>query len=191
MNKRDNDPRRFLMKNTSGIRFLSATVLSALLMTSCGGGDGGDSVEVTQISVDRSFLTVGDRSVINVEFSFSSDDVFNHDRTAYVVVKLPREVSFQLGSAEIQRPFDDNRVSPQINTCSDGTTYLSFAFDDRDLIDARNPGGDGDAQVNFTVRANSRGSGVIISGEASESPIATRCGTSLSDEQAIAAVDVR
>jgi hypothetical protein len=159
-------------------------------LTHCGGNDNDDPVDVKEISAQDSALTVAQKTVVKVDFSFSADRVFDHDKTAYIVLQLPANLTFQRNSAEIQRLFDDNRVSPQVTDCSDGTTYLAFNFDDRDLVDATNPSGDADARVNFTVNAVSSGGDIIISGEGSEDPIDTVCGRSL-DEEAVAAVTIR
>lgn len=177
------------IKNLLATRILAAFCITGL--TNCGGSHNDDPVDVKEISAEDSALTVAQKTVVKVDFSFSADRVFNHDNTAYIVLQLPANLTFQRNSAEIQRPFDDNRVSPQVTVCSDGTTYLAFNFDDRDLVDATNPSGDADARVNFTVNAVSSGNDVIISGEGSEDPINVVCGSSLENDEAVGAVTIR
>ena len=150
----------------------------------CGGGDDEDfffdDAGVDDIDVDDSTIHAGGSTIVRVNFSYSASDVFENNERIVVVVRLPPELRYREGTAEIQTTFgSDDEVDPQGGICSDsGETFLVFDLDDRDLSDAENPGGDADAQLSLTVDALVPGGNVVIDATARERSVAFSCGQS-------------
>lgn len=144
---------------------------------SCGGdndeeSDGGAGA--TRLALENSVLPLGGSQIVSVEFSFSSDDVFDDDRHVLVAVRIPSTASFRNGTAEVQRPVDDNDVAPEVIVCEDAT-YLRFDLDENELVDAENPSGDGDAEIRFTIDAVARGASGVLAASAQNDSIGITC----------------
>ena len=108
------------------------------------------------------------RSCCSSKFSFSSDDVFNDNNIVSVVLQIPKELSFRLGTGEIQsRIGKDNEVGAVITNCPNGEQYLLFELDDNDLSGASNPSGDADAELTVTVDSNNTSQAAVIQAFAS------------------------
>lgn len=157
---------------------LPFTVLAVVLagVSGCDGDSGGGgSASVTDIIVESGTIAPGAGSVVRVEFSFSSDDVFDDDDNVALAVQLPATVRFLVGSAEIQRAIEDNDVAPQVQSCADGSTVLVFDLDEDDLADASNPGGNADAILTLTVTGAVSGGPNSIFAGADENTITADC----------------
>jgi hypothetical protein len=138
------------------------------------------------VSLDESVLTVGASTVAGVKFTFSSDDVFDDDRNVVVSVRLPDELAYRIGTAEIKQPIDDREVEPAIETCGDGTSFLIFDLDEDDLAAAENPDGDADAELRFTVDAVAIGTGDSVLASAHNDAIIAGCDAPFIGERAAA-----
>ena len=158
--------------------------ITFLMGVGCGGDafDGDDDVGVIRVRADDEVVRVGDETVIRIRFEFSSDDVFNDDDDVFLVVRLPREVTFRNDSSEIQSFFGDEDVDAIVTRCDDtGETFLSYRLDDNDLDRAEDPSGDADAELAFTVDAVMTGDDEVISAAANDNPIAFDCGSFIPD----------
>lgn len=164
--------------------------LSSIVGCSSNNDDGG-SAFVNELGIEQSSLVLGQESVLTVKFSFSADDVFENEEEVGISVRLPSQLAFKDGSAEIKRIIDDHGVSPAgIASCSDSSSFVSFSFSRSDLIDANNPGGNADAELRFTVTAKSRGTGSQVLALAKENGAAVNCTTDF-DSQAALVVTVQ
>ena len=158
---------------------VSLAVLGMLFTVACGSDndnetDGGASV--SRLGLENSVVPVGSAQVVSVQFSFSSDDVFDDDRDVVVVVQLPATVDFRSGTAEIKRPIDDNDVGPEVIECADGSTFLRFTFNEDALFDAENPDGDADAELRLTIDAIAAGAGGALGAAAANDGLGVSCG---------------
>lgn len=159
---------------------LSSVALIALIVgiTGCGSDNDNESdggAEVKILSIEQDILRVGTASVVSVEFSFSSDDVFDDNRDVDVVVHLPSTLNYRLGSGDLKRPIDDNSVDPSITVCANGDSYLSFNLGGSELFDATNPDGDADAELRLTVDAVRSGTGFPLDASAQNDGVPFDC----------------
>ncbi len=134
---------------------LSSTIITAILLASCSGSDSNSSFSagVTDVRVENSSINVGEFTVAAIDFTYSADGVFNDKRNVQLVVRLPSELSYAEGTAELDQAVgEDDKIGAQVTRCADGDTYLLFDMDRFDLDGAANPDGDSDARLTLTVQ---------------------------------------
>ena len=164
---------------------LVASLILCIFGAGCGDGndddnesDGGSNV--VELSADTNPVAVGGASIISVNFSFSSDDVFDDDQNVALVVFVPNALLYREGTAEIDRPVGDDRgVGPQVFPCASGGAFLLFDLDEDDLIEAENPSGNADAKLKFTVDAVSASASAVIQATARNNSVGFSCDTGL------------
>ncbi len=164
---------------------------TALLLSGCSGSDddnSGISARVIDLLLDDDTIRVGEGSVLRSYFSFSSDRVFDDGANVVVVVRLPNGVTFRDGSAEIQRPLDDDSVGAQITNCPTGEQFLLFDLDSNDLDAAENPSGDADAELSLTVDGVAETTAVDIQVIARENTVNFQCGAPFAADRAVSIV---
>lgn len=163
------------------LSLITGSLLLALpLVAGCGGSDEDDDIGtnavVVEVSGNPSVINVTQASILSTKFSFSSSDLFDEGDDIQVVVALPPQLRFRAGTAEIQRPIDDNDVNPdQELVCPDGSSFLRFTFGRSDLFDADNPSGDADAELTLTVDSTVPAGTVSIAATASDDTVAFSC----------------
>ncbi len=171
------------LERLSLVMALIASLVLCLFAAGCGDDDDDESdggARAVEISADTNPVPLNGASIISVNFSFSSDDVFDDDRNVALVVFVPQEFSYREGTAEIDRPIGDDRgVSPQIFPCSGGGAYLLFDLDEDDLIEAENPDGNGDAKLKFTVDAIASSANALFEATARNDTVGFSCDTGL------------
>lgn len=165
----------YLIKSTVvGMCVLIGTTLSA-----CGGDDDNSGLvaQIIEMFFTDDTIRVGEGTVLHVLFSYSSDRVFDENEMVSVVVRLPAETTFRNGTAEIQRPADDESVGAQIFDCpASGEQFLLFDLDENDLATAGNPDGDADAELTLTVDALLANPDARIQATARENGVPFACG---------------
>ncbi len=154
------------LKRSDMLRLIITLALVSVVAVTGGCGDDDDdefdgTTVVTGVAIDNSVLIHPESTVARVEFSFSSDDVFDDDQNVLLAVQLPSIVRYHEGSAELQRAIDDHQIDPLVESCGDGSSFLIFNFDEGDLIDADNPGGNADAELTLTIDSFARGTSSI------------------------------
>lgn len=172
----------FLNKSLNCLFFGSFSLI-VLSLAACGGSDGDDSgpglgtAGVVSLELDDNLIEVGDGTVLRVGFSFSSSRVFDDNENVEVVVRVPEEASFRLGTAEIQVPASDNAVGAQITNCvATGEQFLLFDLDENDLALAENPSGDADAELSLTIDGDQAGESLSVQAAASSEGVPFSCG---------------
>ena len=161
----------------------SALLLGFLFTTACGGGsDSGGEATVNSMSPDPAVLSVGQGSIVSVKFSFSANDVIDHNDRVDLVLQFPAALQYRPGTAEIKRPIDDNQIDPaQLIACSDGSSFLRFSLGRGELTDATNPSGDADAELRLTVDTRAVGVQQVV-GAASSNLLSFGCGQALAGQ---------
>jgi len=157
------------------------------LFAGCSGSDdenSGLAAQVTSLELNDNLIFVGDGTVLETAFSFSSSLVFDDNVNVEVVVRIPEGAEFRGGTAEIQVPAADNDVGAQIFNCTDtGEQFLVFDLDENELLLAENPSGDADAELTLTIDAISAGTDLPIQAAASSSGVRFTCGEPLAFDQ--------
>ena len=150
--------------------------------------DASDST-VVEVAVEDSIISVGQASVVRVNFSFDGDEVLQHGQNVALVVHLPNGVVFLPESGDLDVPVgDDDAVGAEVVTCPAGDSYVVFNLDGGDLDVVENPGGNADARLTFTVTALAVVSDII---EARADNLAVfACGTDFMAEAA-ASIEAR
>lgn len=163
-------------------------VVLILTQMNCGGSGDSSGGDVNAIIVDDSVINVGGASVVQVEFSFDADEVFNHSREVIIVLHLAPGIVFHPGSGEVDIPGgNDLPASGQITNCNTGDSFVLFNLNKQDLLTADNPSGDADARLTLTIDAIAPGTSTI-EGEAGD--VATfACGQEF-NAQATAIIEV-
>lgn len=154
-----------------------ALILISSSFSACGGDSDDDVVaRVVDMFLDDRSISVGEETVLRIQFRFSEDRVFDDRDGIYLVIQVPAELSFREDSAEIQNDFNDEDVSPLITDCGEGQEkYLRFRFDDEDLRNAGDPSGSADAELALTLDAAQAAELVVISAVAADSEIPFGC----------------
>ena len=137
------------------LRFGLLLLAVLFIFTGCSSSDDDESVSavVTNFEVNDSTLSVGEGSVASVEFSFSSNAVFDDDKNLVITLRLPSSLRLREGTSEIDGVRDES-VGAQITNCpATGEQFLVFDLDRFDLEEASNPNGDADARLTLTVDA--------------------------------------
>jgi len=136
--------------------FVSLLIVSSLIGCSNDDDNNNDSFTlagVQEVVFETPSIEVGQETVLAVSFSFNEQDIFTGEDSVFVAVKLPKELSYHNGSAEIDGAFnDDNKVIPQILRCNDGQNILVFDLDSNDLENAAPPNLISDALLTLTVK---------------------------------------
>ena len=124
---------------------------------------------------------------MSVEFTFDRENVFDDSDSVDVVVKIPNEVSYREGTAEVDEDVGgDNDVSPEITLCADGSSFLRFNLDENDLKDAENPEGDADARLTLTIDSVGGPGSFVIEGRADENSAPFGCvGSFLAEDRVV------
>lgn len=140
------------------LRFAALLALSCLSVAGCNSDSDDDddffnSARVVDLALQDSTIRVGEGTVVAVNFSFDASRVFNDGDSVIVVVRLPAELEYRDGTAEIDGlGGEDDGVGAQVVRCGNlGESYLIFDMDEFDLDQAENPSGDGDAVLTLTV----------------------------------------
>lgn len=181
------------MKTISHI--FKGVILAVPFLIGCGGDDDDDdfgtNANIVELTVDPSVVVPGQGSVVHAKFSFSSSDALDANDDVELVIALPPQLAYRPGTAEIQRPIDDNDINPsQELVCADGSSFLRFNLGRSELIDAENPSGDGDAELTLTVDVRAGAGATTIAATASDDAIGFSCAGGI-PAQASAAVVVQ
>ncbi|MCC6952540.1 MAG: hypothetical protein IT290_00330 [Deltaproteobacteria bacterium] len=173
----------------SAYAFLALTI--ATTGFGCSGGDDDDDFGgggVTRVRIDDRTLSVGEGTVVAVDFEFDRQDIFIDDDNVVVVVRLPGQLRYRDDTSEIDGVGSDDGVGARVTECA-GETYLEYDLDRFDLDDAANPDGSADARLTLTVDAVSPGASVEIEAVAEENGVPYSCGAAfLSDESEFVSV---
>jgi len=150
----------------------------------------GGTTRVVEVTADDDFVRLDKGVVFRVNFSFDEEDIFNDQGQVHLVMKLPNELEFREGSAEIDgfNSRDDEGVEPTVVECSDGT-YLSFTLIRYDLDEAEPPTEDADAQLKLTIEGKDLVSSAVVEAAADEGEVPFGCETTfIPDEQEVISV---
>lgn len=177
------------------VKYLLCSVIATAL-PACSNSDDdtnswGGTTRVTEIYADDSIVPIGNGSVFRFNFTFNEEDVFNDQGSVNLVVKVPPQLSYRTGSAEIDGATsrDDNSVEPYVLSCSKDGTYLSFTFIRYDLDDAEAPGDDADAQLKLTLDGETYANNVVVEASADGGAVAFGCRTTfIPEEQEVVSV---
>lgn len=121
----------------------------------CSDEDEDDTIDasgVVSLELDESVLTVFEKTVLQVDFTFSSDRVFDNGENVVIAIILPDGILYEEGSAELDTIFGDDGIGPQVSICPTGETLLVFDMDNFDLNDLENPSGDADGRLTMIVQ---------------------------------------
>ena len=178
------------MKKNNSTIFLTTIITVCSALSACGGSSDSDtSASITTLSAGPSVLRVGEGSVLKVGLSFSAGDTFLDNDRVNIVVRLPAGLAFDEGSAEIDRPIDDENLAPtSINPCPDGSSFLSFSLNQQDLLLATNPTGNTDAEITMQINETSALGSVIVAAAAGVNGVAFSCSSQFSGDQTAAIV---
>ena len=153
--------------------------LATASLIACGSNDDGDSnhsSRVISLNADTNPVTAANGSIVSVDFSFSSDEVFDDGQNVVVVVHIPQELTFREGTSEVDSNTGEDRdVGPQGFNCGALGTYFLFDLDSDDLALANNPSGDADGRLNFTVDTVSASPSVQIQAIARNNTVGFSC----------------
>lgn len=138
--------------------------------------NGNSSTEVTDISSGEDSLQVGEKVVFYFDFNFDENSVFSGGGQVNLVVVVPPQLSFMLGSAEINGAGgDDVSVVPYATRCRNGFTFLQFNLDDNDLQNAYSPDSGSESQLTMTLAGRLRSDYVVVEAAANEGYIDFGC----------------
>lgn len=154
-------------------------LLAVTLLGACNSDDenSGISARIVEFFLDDNTINVGESTVLRSRFTFSANRVFDDGEHVMLVIRLPIEVAFRTGSAELQRPIDDRSVGAQITDCPEtGEQFLLFNLDDNDLRTVGNPEGEADAELALTIDAVTPAQAAIIQGVAQNNTVIFSCG---------------
>jgi len=159
----------------------------ALVAAGCADNQG---TKVTDVSTSNSVIELQEPAIFEIDFDYASDDVFNDGDTVSLVVKVPPQLSYLQNSARLnQWGGNDLTATPARRTCSDGTTYLAFVFDDNDLDNAHSSN-NADAELSVTLVGKSRGQEISVEATASTDNVDYGCLEDfVADEQEIVDVE--
>jgi hypothetical protein len=137
--------------------FTSVLIVSALAISACGSsGDSDDDTlaQVLKLKLEDAALSLGDKSLLDVDFSFAESTVFDDNRSVVVAIKLPKGIAYLQDSGAVDSKVSDDDVSPVRFPCTADTgELLVFNLDDQDLRNARDPEGDADGRLRIDVQA--------------------------------------
>ena len=155
--------------------------LTLLSMISCGSDDKSrEQAQIIDMSFDQSVIAVGESAVLTVRFFYSVDLVFDDQDSVIVLLRVPSELQFRLGSSVIQQATDGTTVGPRISNCAgSGETFLEFNFDRRALQLASDPEGKANAALLLTFDAVAANPQTPVVGDAANQQINFRCGEDL------------
>ena len=154
-------------------------LMTSVTLTACNSDNdnSGISARIVEFFLDDNTIAIGESTVLRTRFTFSADRVFDDGEHVMIVIRLPQEVGFRVGSAELQRPISDRDVGAQITNCPDtGEQFLLFDLDDNDLLTVTNPDGEADAELSLTVDALTATPSTIIQGIAQNNTVLFSCG---------------
>jgi len=143
---------------------LTSLLLSGpLTLISCGSsGDSNDNTlaRVLDLQLENPSLSRGEKSLLDVDFSFAESRVFDDKRNVVVAVKLPKGVTYLKGSGRVDSAVRDDDVDPLPYPCAfDGGSLLVFDLDSQDLSGADSPPGEADGRLKLEVQAVQGGAG--------------------------------
>lgn len=145
------------------VSFASFLLSCQLLFISCGSsGDSNDNTpaKVLNLRIEDSSLSRGEKSLIDVDFSFAKSKVFDDKRSVVVAVKLHKGVTYLKGTGRVDSAVGDDDVDPVPFPCSfDGGELLVFDLDDQDLRNADSPPGEANARLKLEIQAVQAGAG--------------------------------
>lgn len=169
---------------------LSTKLFVCVLALAVSGCADNQDTKVTDISTSNSAIELQEPAIFEIGFDYNSDDVFNHGDTVNLVVKVPPQLSYLKNSAQLnQWGGSDFNVTPYSRTCSDGTTYLAFVFDDNDLDNAHSSN-NSDAELSVTLVGKRRGQQIAVEATASIDNVEYGCLEDfVADEQEIVDVE--
>ncbi len=173
------------------IRFAASFVLGlgAVALLGCTNDDednnSNSTTKITEIDADDSTIVLGEGTVVRFNFLFDEEDIFDDDGQVELVVKLPNQLTYQTGSAEIDgfSAQDDEGVTPEIVRCDGGVTYLVFDLDSYDLDEASPPSDDADAQLTMTINGRLLGDNITIEARADEGSVSYGCDEDFSPDE--------
>lgn len=138
-----------------------ALVISLIFaFANCGGSDSflQGTYSVKDVSILSDHIAVGE--VVRVEVFFETKYEFSGGPDGLdLFVRLPRELSYVLGSARIYDNLDDNSdpyTPDDVVRCLSGETILFFSFSDSDLSGRELSGGPADYGIKFEARGQER-----------------------------------
>jgi hypothetical protein len=137
------------MKLTVIFTYLGVICLLALAISACGGGSSsaGKAAVVKQVSTDDPNVAVGDDIDLNVDFSYSTDTVVHDNHNVIIVVRVPKGLQFEAGTARIDEIGGTDSVTPSIEQCQDGDAILRFDLGQNVLANATDPSGGADGRL--------------------------------------------
>lgn len=137
------------MKPNVIFTYLAAVSLLSLAISGCGGGSSsaGKAAEVKQVDTDDPNVVVGDDVDLSVEFSFSTDTVVHDNHNVLIVVRIPKGLRWEPGTARIDEIGGTDNVTPATETCENGDTYLRFNLGQNVLANASDPSGGADGKL--------------------------------------------
>lgn len=131
------------------ISVIFVSLISLVFVCGCGGG-GSDDYSIVDFQVNDHTLTVNADTVATVDFEYNEEDVLTRQDNVVVSLRLPANIAYRSGTAELKGIFDDITVNPQIVSCDDDSVVLVFDMDDNDLRLAETR--DGYARMNLSIR---------------------------------------
>lgn len=182
----------FVVKNVCAFGVVLGMVVAVI---GCGNSDDsnawGGTTTVREISCDSASVPLDDGAVFRVNFSFDEEDVFNDQGEVHLVMRLPPQLEYRSGSAEIDgiSSRDDDGVDPTVVQCRGAETYLSFTLTRYDLDQADAPTDDADAQLKLTLNGKRLGAQVVVEAAADDGDVLFGCQVPFNpDEQEVISV---
>lgn len=162
----------------------------SLCLVACGSdgddrddGNFTDSASVVDLRADDTTIRVGEGTVVTLDFTYDTDDVFDDNDAVNLVVRIPSGLSYRDDTSEVDSVGGDQKVGARITPCAGGETYLTYILDEFDLDGAENPPGDADARLTFTVDAITGGTTHTLSARAATFNSAFTCGGAFGSER--------
>lgn len=169
------------MANLKSIHNLVAVAFMLVSIAGCSSSDDDDengflSASIVDMSVDDDVISVGDKTVMTLDFTYSADAVFEDEMNVVVVIRLPDSLQVVEGTSELEGNFSDEEVGPEQVGCNDsGDTLVLFDLDENDLRSAANPSGDADARLKLTLRGVRAGENLTVRAKARGGEIDNGC----------------
>ena len=177
------------------MRRLAGPFFALLSVVICGCGGGGDDDEavdavITQMGFDDPSVSVGDGSVLNVNFDFSTSRIFRSGDEVAVLLELPPSLRYRDSSAESHRDGGETNVSVNEVTCPSGYTYLQIYLGSFDLPGSSKPNGTAEGDLTLTLDGVSPQVGAIVLGSARYNSVYFTCDDGLLNEDSFASITV-
>jgi hypothetical protein len=167
---------------------MTALAVLAVVMSACNGGSGDDdkAAFITQLFTDDVSVRRGDDIDLTAEFTFSTEIVQEDNRNVILIVHVPNGLQYVPTTARIDEVGGHENVTPTIETCGGGDTYLRFNLGESDLEHASDPSGNANAELKLALSGTNAVGGVSIDAAAEYDALTGSCSAGLIPEDTTA-----